>query len=113
MSRRRGRVHGTPTVNPPEAQAIDPWSGFKIPHKDLVKQWDGQWVWSRTVDRRNPQDWVRGVKDDMSIPHPRPESPDEFVASALLWEDGETIMTVEGNSGNVILSEGVVPGETL
>ena len=112
MKRGGGRKYGTPTVNPPQPQAIDPWSGFKIPHKDLVRQWDGQHVWFKTCDRRNEQDYVRGVKDDQTLPNPRPEVPNQFIAGPVLWESGD-FMYVEGASGNLIYTQGTDPTDTL
>jgi hypothetical protein len=82
--RRRRGLYDTP----PEPQAIDPASGFKVPLRNLVKQWDGEMVDRRFVDRRNPQDFVRGVKDNSAPPFARPEVPDTFIADNILWEDG-------------------------
>ena len=79
--RRRGTLpkrYGTPTCAP-EPQAVDPASGFKVPLRNLVRQWDNDLIDYRFVDKRNPQDFVRGVRDDMSLPYARPEQPDVFV----------------------------------
>lgn len=55
-------------------QAICEASGFKVPLSNLVKQWDGAMVDRRFVDRRNPQDFVRGVPDVQALPFSRPET---------------------------------------
>lgn len=104
---RYGKVYGTPTQEP-QPQAIDSWSGFKVNLSDLRRQWDN----NLTVDpdRRNPQDFVRGVKDDQSLPYARPEPPDQFIAQPIVWESGAFMTTERG--GN-IFTEGVMPGETL
>lgn len=109
MARRGRDRYGTPTGRP-VPQAIDPWSGFKIDNADLVKQWDGQWVRRENCDIRNPQDYVRGVKETMALTIARPEAPDVFVAGPILWEDGP-IMTTE--LGAAIYTQGVDPGDTL
>lgn len=109
MRGRRSKRYGTPTVEP-EPQAIDPASGFKVPLRNLVRQWDNQLVDCRFVDKRNPQDFVRGVKDVQTLPYARPEPPDVFVAFNIIWEDG-ALMTAQ--SGNALITEGVNPGETL
>lgn len=98
---------GTPTQSP-RPQGIDDWSGFKVNLSDLRLEWDNL----RTVDpdRRNPQDFVRGVKDDQSLPFARPEAPDEYVAQPLLWENG-AFMTAQ--DGAVLLTEGIVASQTL
>lgn len=106
--RRRGKNRlGTPTGRP-QPQGIDSWSGFKVDLYSMKKQWDGNY----TVDPdiRNPQDFVRGVKDTQTLPYARPESPDSFVAINIAWENG-AIMTSE--TGDALLTEGVNPGETL
>lgn len=110
MRRRQGKKYGTPTVNPPEPQAIDPASGFKVPLKNLVRQWDGQLVDARFVDIRNPQDFVRGVKDNQNLPYSRPETTDVFLAQPILWEDGAYMTTEDGET---IYAEGVLAGDGL
>lgn len=95
---------------PPTPQAIDPASGFKVPLSDLVRQWDNELIDRRFVDKRNPQDFVRGVKDNMALPYNRPEASDVFVAVPLESEDGGYLLT---ESGLPIYGEGIVPGDTL
>ena len=65
---------------PWEPQGICEASGFKYPLSQLVRQWDGAMVHRSFVDRRNPQDFVRGVPDNQTIPNARPEAPDVFLA---------------------------------
>lgn len=101
--------YGTPT-GPPQPQAIDPASGFKVPLSNLVRQWDNQLVDYRFVDKRNPQDFVRGVKDVQTLPYARPETPNTFVAVPLLWQDGSLMF---GQDGSILLTEGLDPGDTL
>ncbi len=99
--------YGTPTQSP-TPQGIDSWSGFKVNLSDLKRQWDGNY--SFDPDRRNPQDFVRGVKDDPSLPFARPEAPAVFVAGNIVWESG-AFMT--GQEGEPLLTQGIDPGETL
>jgi hypothetical protein len=119
--RRRGgtppKKYGTPTVFP-EPQAIDPASGFKVPLKNLVRQWDNQLVDYRYVDKRNPQDFVRGVKDNMALPYSRPEQPNQYIAGNIIWQnpteqqvelldqDGDML---EQQDSSPILSQSTVP----
>ena len=44
--------------------------GFKF--SDLSKRWDGAWACYACWEPRQPQDFVRGVKDDQSVPVGRP-----------------------------------------
>lgn len=67
--------------------AICDASGFKVKLSQLVRQWDGALVDKRFVDRRNPQDFVRGVRDDQSLPYSRPEAPDTFISSPVTPDD--------------------------
>lgn len=73
----------------PEPQAICDASGFKVPLRNLVKQWDGAMVDRRFVDRcQHPQDFVRGVPDRSDLPFARPENPDVFlIPNAVKPED--------------------------
>lgn len=103
-----GKTYGTPTIDPPEPQAIDDYSGFKVPLSSLRKDWQG--LYSVGPDIRNPQDFVRGVKDNMALPFARPETPDQFVAGPIYWEEGQVMM---GQDGQAIWTEGVEAEATL
>lgn len=99
---RYAKRFGTPTQFP-TPQGIDSWSGFKVNLSDMRLQWDGNY----TVDPdiRNPQDFVRGVKDDMSLPFARPEAPNTFVAENILWENGLPMLA---ENGDAIMTEGLI-----
>jgi len=58
---------------PPVGIGICDFSGFKFPLDQLVRNWDGAMVHRRFVDKRNPQDFVRGVRDNQALPFARPE----------------------------------------
>jgi hypothetical protein len=94
-----------------EPQALDPASGFVVPYRDLVKQWDGEYVSRRFVDKRNPQDLIRARPESRPLDHPRPEPADVFIAGNIEWEDGSTLVTTEG--GAAMLTEGPLNGEGL
>lgn len=103
MRRRRGqKIYGTPTGEP-RPQGIDDRTGFKVPLSDLRLEWDQL----RTVDpdRRNPQDFVKGVKDNQALPFARPESPDVFLAENVLTEDGLPLFLEDGQP---LMTEGIV-----
>jgi hypothetical protein len=89
----------------PEPQAIDPISGFKVPWKNLVRQWDGEMVDYRYADKRNPQDFVRGIPDSRPLPYARPEPPEIYIAGNILWEDGRPMI---GADGSALLTEGEI-----
>ncbi len=106
MTRRRGKSFGTPT-GPAKPQALDDWTGFKVDHDKLLLEWDKL----RTVDpdRRNPQDWVKGVKDNQNLPWARPEAPDVFLAENVLTEDGQVVLLEDGTplmtEGEIVTAE--------
>ena len=45
------------------------------------KTWDNFYVCQRHEEVRNPQDFLKGVKDDQTVPWSRPEPTDTFVQS--------------------------------
>ncbi len=56
--------------------------GKKRKSKDMRKQWDGLQVCPTCFDPRNPQDFVRGVQDNQSVPISRPDVSPTFVEGA-------------------------------
>jgi hypothetical protein len=56
-------------------------TGFKYPLSELVRQWDGAMVHWRFVDKRNPQDFVRGRAERIAVPNARPEPADYFLTT--------------------------------
>lgn len=74
------------SAGPPQ-QGICQLSGFKFPMSELVKQWDGAIVHRRFVDKRNPQDFVRGVPDNQRPNRVSPEPPDVFISTPVTADD--------------------------
>lgn len=62
-------------------RAICDASGFEFGLDELVRQWDGMMVHPRFVDRRNPQDFVTGRRDNEGVPNARPEADDVFLTT--------------------------------
>lgn len=96
-----------PLIEPlPEPRAIDPRSGFNVPHSELVKEYRGGWVARRFADKPHPRDFPVRIREPQPLPHPAPEPPEVGIAFALLHEDsGVPIMAEDGSA---ILSEGQV-----
>lgn len=63
-----------------KAQFICQRSGFKLPITEMVIEWTGLRVGRRFADRRNPQDFVSGVRDDPGLRVSSPEPADVFVS---------------------------------
>jgi hypothetical protein len=48
--------------------------GFKKRASETFKTWDGLYVCEEDFESRHPQDFVRGRKDRINVPNPRPEA---------------------------------------
>lgn len=48
-------------------------TGFTVWASDTVKEWTGAIVHRGVWEARHPQDFVRGVRDDMRVSDPRPD----------------------------------------
>lgn len=55
-------------------------SGFKTKLHQAKKTWDGFWVHRDFWEPRQPQDFVRGVIDNIKADVTRPESEDVFLS---------------------------------
>lgn len=71
----------------PRQRAICDASGFKCYADELVRQWDGMMVLPQFCDRRNPQDFVKGVPDNQTVRVSRPEAVDAFISTTVRPED--------------------------
>ena len=45
--------------------------GFKFKNTECKMEWDNLFVCKKCWEPRQPQDFVRGLKDDQSVPIPR------------------------------------------
>lgn len=55
-------------------------SGFKGWASDTVIQWDGKRVLKRFAEQRHPQDFLRGVKEDVTVKNARPDTDPVFLS---------------------------------
>lgn len=62
-------------------------TGFKIKSTSARKEWNGLVVRSESWEERHPQDLIRSKRDDQSVPDPRPEDPDYFLAANEVTAD--------------------------
>lgn len=53
--------------------------GQKYKASSLRKTWDGLWVCQKDWEPRHPQELIRAIKDDPSVPWSRPEAQDQFI----------------------------------
>lgn len=92
--------------------------GFKYKNIDMRLRWDNVWVCYKDYEERQPQDFVRGVKDQMAVPYSSPEPADVFtgdipvptgeivVGTPALYVNG--ILQVSGVDYTIILPQGQV-----
>lgn len=52
--------------------------GFKYKASSCRMEWDNLFVCPECYEERQPQDFVRGLKDNQKVPIPRPEGEDVF-----------------------------------
>jgi hypothetical protein len=52
--------------------------GFKYKNVEMRLRWDNVWCCPQDYELRQPQDFVRGVKDQMAVPYSNPEPPVVF-----------------------------------
>lgn len=70
------------------AQCGECGRGFKF--SQLRLRWDNQWVCNTGScwEPRQPQDFVRGVKDDQSVPIARPRILPPSFSQVVQWTNG-------------------------
>lgn len=54
-------------------------TGFKVKSTRTRKEWTGATVRTESWEPRHPQDLIRSVQDDQSVPDPNPEPEDVFL----------------------------------
>ena len=72
--------------------------GAKRKSSDGRKTWDNQWVCKYHKEVRNPQDFLKGVKDDQAVPWSVPVPPYTYVSSTsvILATDGTVLKDKTG-----------------
>lgn len=84
--------------------------GKKAKSGTAVKTWDGFYVCAFHKEVRNPQDFLRGVKDDQHVPWSRHEAPDQYVPQfrTLHFDEAITLSEaffIQGNAKSTALSD--------
>lgn len=74
MGRKRGVQY-----KPGSFFRADDRSGFVVRAERTREEWDGLIVDRKLWEARQPQDFVRGVRDDQTVPDARPDPPPLFV----------------------------------
>jgi hypothetical protein len=81
--------------------------GFTIYGSEAKREWTGLNVCSKCFDPRHPQDLVRGVRDDMTVPFANPPGPPHFLLpnevnytlqTEVIAEDGSPVLSPDGST---------------
>lgn len=79
--------------------------GFTIYGSECRQQWDGLRVCSKCFSPRHSQDFVRGVRDDQTVPFANPPGPPHFLLPnevnytldvEVIAEDGSPVASPSG-----------------
>lgn len=78
-------------------------TGFKVKSTDTRKEWTNAIVRSESWEERHPQDFVRGKKDNQSVPDARSRQPDVFVGPLFTKiktqaEPGDNVLVVDSTT---------------
>jgi hypothetical protein len=56
-------------------------SGFRVPPRQLSRQWNGILARREDYDDRHPQEFLKGAPERRGVPVPRPEQADAFISA--------------------------------
>lgn len=71
---------------------IDDRTGFAVRAEQTRKQWNNIIVREQSFEERQPQDFVRGRRDDQTVPEPRPRQVNQFLGV-------QTTLTAQSGGG--------------
>jgi hypothetical protein len=60
--------------------------GRKFKFSRLRQKWDNTWACEQDWEPRQPQDYLKGIKDNMSVPLSRPDPPTLFLDELIVTE---------------------------
>ena len=60
--------------------------GRKFKFSRLRQKWDNTWACENDWEPRQPQDYLRGIPDNMSVPLSRPDPPNSFIQDEIVTE---------------------------
>lgn len=82
--------------------------GAKRKSGEGIRTWDNFYVCRSHKEVRNPQDFVRGIRDDQSVPWSRPKAADNFVS--LTWERNFDEQLAAADTHSLIVSAFIPTG---
>jgi hypothetical protein len=60
--------------------------GRKFKFSRLRQKWDNTWACEQDWEPRQPQDYLKGIKDNMSVPLSRPDPPALFLDEIIVTQ---------------------------
>jgi hypothetical protein len=60
--------------------------GRKFKFSRLRQKWDNTWACEQDWEPRQPQDYLKGIMDNMSVPLSRPDPPNLFIQDEIVTE---------------------------
>ena len=60
--------------------------GRKFKFSRLRQKWDNTWACEQDWEPRQPQDYLKGIKDNMSVPLSRPDPPPLYIQDEIVTE---------------------------
>lgn len=61
--------------------------GRKFKFSRLRQKWDNTWACEQDWEPRQPQDYLKGIKDNMSVPLSRPDPPSLFLDEIIVTQN--------------------------
>jgi hypothetical protein len=103
---------------PGEFYRICDRTGFATRAPATKKEWTGLYVKKEVWEIRQPQDFVKGVIDDQTVPDPRSRSIDTFIGPlctniAIQGRPGDTTLNVNSSIRFVALDKIIVVTDTV
>jgi len=68
--------------------------GRKFKFSRLRQKWDNTWACEQDWEPRQPQDYLRGIPDNMSVPLSRPDPPNSFIQDEIVTESPNISLTL-------------------
>lgn len=84
-------------------------TGFATRAEDTQMEWNNLIVDRRVFEIRQPQDFVRGISDNQTVPYARPRSPNTWVGNSTIAEfqvygDLPGRVTFEVQNGSIMVT---------
>lgn len=80
---------------------IDDITGFAERADKMKREWTGMMTRPQSWEARNAQDFVKGVRDDQTVPIPRPRQSNVWVQQICYWDLPSVFWDENNNTSSV------------